>query len=208
MARTKPSSLRYYLDGPPAPEALEGWKLQLSGNGKNVSITMDDVSSACELVHQARRFVCVCNWSIAQTWDGYRLADVLSTFLDFDGDGTGIYLYERGIGTHEKGQYDTSVNLAQSLTNVALLVVGIDGEPLTLERGAPMRFVDFTLFGYKLVKGLQRLEFRDKPYQGPWEIDKGYDWDGTVYPRRYSCIDLNCTVLLNRVGEQPVDPKQ
>ncbi len=208
MARTKPSSLRYYLDGPPAPEALAGWRLQIAGNGQRVGIAMDEIAETCEFVHQRRRFVCVCNWSIAHTWDGYRLADILAAFIGYQGDGTSLYLYERSIGTPEKGQYDTSIGLAQALANESLLVVGIDGAPLALERGAPMRFIDFTLYGYKCVKGIERIELRTEPYKGPWEIEKGYDWDGTVLPRRYSCVDLNSTVLFRQLGEQAVDLEQ
>ena len=56
------------------------------------------------------------------------------------------------------------------------------------------------------VKRLQLLELRDQPYQGPWETAKGYDWDGTVLPRRYSCVDLDATVMLSQLGERDVDP--
>jgi DMSO/TMAO reductase YedYZ molybdopterin-dependent catalytic subunit len=206
MPRTKPSSLRYFLDGPPAPDAIANWKLQLSGNDIEATVTAAEIAETCELVHQTRRAVCVTNWSIAHTWDGYRLADVLRTFLGYTGDGSGVFLYQRGIGTPDKGKYDTSVDLAQSLANEALLIIGIDGAKLTLERGAPMRFLDPGLYLYKCVKSLERLELRTEPYQGAWETDKAYDFDGTVLPRRYSCIDIDSTLILDRIGEQAVDP--
>ena len=204
--RIKPSSLRYYLDGPPDKASLADWRLTLSGNGHLVSADLDEIAARCHSVRQLRRFVCVCNWSIAHEWDGYTLADILATFLDYTGDGTGLHLYQRGIGTCDKGKYDVSVGLQQALANNALLVVGIDGVPLALERGAPLRFVDFSRYGYKSVKGLELLEIRSEPFESVWENQKSYDPEGTVLPRRYNCVDLDATVQLALYGEQKVNP--
>lgn len=101
-------------------------------------------------------FHCVTTWTrTGVRWGGYRLEDVLKTvvvpqvrpqeaarylcFMTLDG-------YESCI---DRRDIDADTLLADQL----------NGEPLSLEHGAPLRLVAPALYGYKNPKHINRIEF-------------------------------------------------
>lgn len=195
----KPSSLRYYQDGPPDSVDRNAWRLDISAmDGTSVSLSFDDLLSLPQVDHD-RRMVCVCNWSIRDVWSGVLLADVLKLVGMTDpGD---LYLKQISIGTPEKGKYESTLPLRAALERNALLCHKINGEELSLERGYPLRLIDFGLYGYKCVKGLQRLEITDKFEIGEWEKKAGYTKEGTIRPKRYWIVDLVEHRFVGKPGE-------
>jgi DMSO/TMAO reductase YedYZ molybdopterin-dependent catalytic subunit len=183
----KPSSLRYYQDGPPEHVDLEAWRLSVGGIGLDgVELSYDELTSMPR-VEQDRRMVCVCNWSIREVWTGVLLADVMELAgLRDPGD---LYLRQESVGTPEKGTYDSTIPLRGALERDALLCYELGGEPLPMERGFPLRLLDFGQYGYKGVKGLRTLELTDRFELGVWERKAGYAKDGTIRPKRYWIVD-------------------
>jgi DMSO/TMAO reductase YedYZ molybdopterin-dependent catalytic subunit len=196
---SKPSSLRYYQDGPPAGVDLRTWCLDVTDvGGATVSLSYDQLGGLPS-VEESRRMVCVCNWSIRHTWDGVRLSDVLARVGRTDG--TGLYLRQTSIGTPEKGTYATTIPLQDALDRGALLVRSIDGQPLSLERGFPLRLMDFGLYGYKCVKGLRSLEVTTEYELGEWERRAGYPLDGTIRAKKYWICDFRVSRYVTSRGE-------
>lgn len=198
--RKKPSSLRYYQDGPPAFVDIDTWSLAITGGGG-----VDRVLSFADLnqvpwLTESRRYVCVCNWSVRELWGGYLLADVLR-LAGWDGTTEGLYLKQTSIGTPEKGVYQSTIPLGDAVTRRAILAAHIDGEPLPIERGYPLRLLDFGLYGYKSVKGLAQLEVTTIFELGAWEKKAGYALDGQIMPKRYRICDLDRHEFLSRPGE-------
>jgi DMSO/TMAO reductase YedYZ molybdopterin-dependent catalytic subunit len=196
----KPSSLRYYQDGPPAAVDLNTWRLRLTGLG-----VPDRALSFAELaelprVLANRRYVCVCNWSIREEWAGYLLEDLLRC-CGWDGRVEGRYLRQVSIGTPDKGVYESTIPLGPALARQAMLIDRVGGEPLPLERGYPLRLIDFGLYGYKSVKGLARLEMTDTFELGIWERKAGYALDGEIQPKRYRFCDLGGHHFVTGPGE-------
>lgn len=195
----KPSSLRYYQDGPPKFVELDTWKLSVSGLVKQeLSLTYSDILSLPQ-VEKNRRMVCVCNWSIRRTWKGV----LLSTVIEMAGilDREGLYLKQTSIGTKEKGVYQATIPLNEAIRRQAMLIHSVDGEPLPLEQGYPLRLIDFGLYGYKNVKGLSNLEITRFYELGEWEKRAGYDIDGTINPKKYWIVDLRKWQFVDRPGE-------
>ena len=195
----KPSSLRYYQDGPPESVDLSRWTLEVGGLGlKDLNLSHEELGKLPQ-VEQNRRMVCVCNWSIRETWKGVLLADVLKAAGLEETDG--MYLKQTSIGTPEKGVYESTMPLAPALERDALLCHSLNGSPLPMERGYPLRLLDFGLYGYKNVKGLKRLEVTDEFELGEWERKAGYKKDGTIRPKRYWMVDLVEHKFVGEPGE-------
>jgi DMSO/TMAO reductase YedYZ molybdopterin-dependent catalytic subunit len=109
-------------------------------------------------IEQQSDFHCVTTWSCRSLrWSGY-------TFLDF-------YRYfaiplaganpnATFVVLHGQDGYRTSLPLADLLASDVLLADRLDGEPLSMEHGGPMRLVAPAHYGYKSVKHISSVEFR------------------------------------------------
>lgn len=196
----KPSSLRYYQDGPPESVDIDAWRLDITGLAGVNAVLDYRAFTRLPWVEESRRYICVCNWSIRENWGGYLLADVLNA-AGWSGQTEGLYLRQTSIGTPEKGVYESTIPLEPAVRRRALLITHLDAEPLPLERGYPLRLLDFGLYGYKSVKGLRRLEITTVFELGEWEKKAGYTLDGEIRPKRYRMCDLNRHEFIEHTGE-------
>lgn len=196
--RKKPSSLRYFQEGP-QPIDLNIWRLRVNGlSNKPLSLSYDELNTFPS-TYAHRRTVCVCLWSIKRHWDGILLADVLSAAgVDLTDDS--LYLKQYSQGT-QRGVYDSTIHLKTAVNRQAILATHVDGAELPLENGFPLRLIDFGLYGYKCVKALSRLEVTRQNEIGYWEDYAGYEIDGTIKPKKYYLVDLRRKVFFERSGE-------
>ncbi|MBA4538132.1 molybdopterin-dependent oxidoreductase [Bacillus aquiflavi] len=195
----KPSSLRYYQEGPPKSIDLATWRLSVTGLvEKELTLTYEDILQMPQ-VEESRRMVCVCNWSIRRTWKGVLLSDVIKLVRVTNPEK--YYLKQTSIGTKEKGVYESTIPLGDALSRRALLVHSVDGEPLPIEQGYPLRLFDFGLYGYKNVKGLAELKVTKEYQIGEWERRAGYDINGIVRPKKYWIVDLKKWGFIEEPGE-------
>lgn len=207
MAKTpriekKPSSLRYYQDGPPASVDVSKWRLKVrSVAGREVGISYQDLL-AFPQVSTNRRTVCVCNWTIRRTWTGVLLKEVLNhAGVEGIDDRADLFLKQQSIGTPGKGQYDSTIRLRDAIARGAMIIHSVDDEPLSLEQGYPVRLIDFGVYNYKGVKGLEHLIVTDRFEIGHWEKYAGYDIEGTIKTKKYYCIDLAGHRFIDKPGE-------
>ena len=196
----KPSSLRYYQDGPPTHVDLEAWQLTVAGLGITETAFSYEQLRELPRVEEDRRYVCVCNWSTRESWGGYLLVDLLAR-AEWDRRPAGRYLKQTSIGTPDKGVYESTIPLGDAVDRRAMLIDTINGDPLPMERGYPLRLLDFGLYGYKSVKGLHRVEITGSFQLGEWERRAGYALDGQIQPKRYRLCDLSCHHFIDGPGE-------
>jgi DMSO/TMAO reductase YedYZ molybdopterin-dependent catalytic subunit len=126
-------------------------------------LTILDALQGLPRVEQVSDFHCVTTWSRRSLrWGGVR-------FVDF---------FERVVVPRARPQPNasflifrgqdgarTSLLLEDLLVPDVLLADTLDGSPLTVEHGAPLRLVAPAQYGYKSVKHLSRIEFR-RGYEG------------------------------------------
>ena len=89
------------------------------------------------------------------------------------------------------GTYETTVSLKDLDHPRVLLAYGVEGEPLELEYGGPLRMIIPQLYGYKSCKWLETITFTDRMEGGYWE-DRGYSREGTIEPG--ITLDVNAGV--------------
>lgn len=118
---------------------------------------------------QVSDFHCVTGWSVFRiTWEGVRLRDLL--------DLVGV----RPPADHVKfysddGVYTDDLPLDVARGDDILLAYLMDGKPLPLANGGPVRLVIPQMYAYKSVKWLNGVELITGPHTGYWE--------GFGYPR-------------------------
>ncbi|TIM68768.1 MAG: molybdopterin oxidoreductase, partial [Mesorhizobium sp.] len=82
-------------------------------------------------------------------------------------------------------KYYGSIDLIDARHPQTILAYGLNGKPLPVENGAPLRVRVERQIGYKMPKYLRRIELVDSfaaiggGRGGYWE-DNGYDWYGGI----------------------------
>ena len=118
-------------------------------------------------------FHCVTGWVVPNlTWKGVRLTDLFAQVKPLP-SATHITLYS------SDGQYTDSISLEQASKPDVMLAHSMNGAPLPLEQGRPVRLIIPEMYGYKNVKWVNRLEFTDHPIDGYWEV-RGYPVDAFI----------------------------
>jgi DMSO/TMAO reductase YedYZ molybdopterin-dependent catalytic subunit len=132
---------------------------------------------------QITRHDCVEGWSSIAKWRGVRLAALLEQAALRP---TAKYLVFHCADTLEltldgTGQYYESIDLVDAVHEQTILAYEMNGEPLPVAHGAPLRLRVERQLGYKMAKYVMRIEVVDRFDQiglgkgGYWE-DRGYQW--------------------------------
>jgi methionine sulfoxide reductase catalytic subunit len=137
----------------PAPD-LKTWELTVQGaGGSDIRVKLPDLDKLPR-VAQSSRLKCVQCWSGRVNWEGFRGQDLLELI------GAKTDLQWLRVDCADK--YYDFVKLEDLLHPRTLFALGMNGEALTPEHGAPLRLVIPGKYGYKSSKLITRLTFADK----------------------------------------------
>jgi DMSO/TMAO reductase YedYZ molybdopterin-dependent catalytic subunit len=162
---------------------FESWRLRVDGLVMQpMSLSLADLR-ALPSQTQITRHDCVEGWSCIGSWTGPRLSTVLSA--------VGLRPEARFVVFHCADEvlryvdgmyaYYESVDLIDAYHPQTILAYELNGMPLPLANGAPLRVRIERQLGYKMAKFLTRIEVTDRIDHirggrgGYWE-DQGYDW--------------------------------
>ncbi|MCF8152234.1 MAG: molybdopterin-dependent oxidoreductase, partial [Sulfuritalea sp.] len=138
------------------PRETEQIRLRISGECLNTE-ELDDPLAGLPRTEQISDFHCVTTWSHrALRWSGVRFADFYAHHIAPRlAPGSQVAT----VALRGQDGYRTSLPLEDLLADDVLLADGLDGKPLGIEHGAPLRIVAPAHYGYKSLKHLSRLEF-------------------------------------------------
>jgi DMSO/TMAO reductase YedYZ molybdopterin-dependent catalytic subunit len=169
------------------------WCLKLRGKVRfEMGLTLGTLRTQLPAVTKTGVFLCVCRWGAINEVKGVRLQDVVQLAqptlpLDY------TYVMQRSVAGPNGHVYESSIPLAQALDDDAILAYELDGQPLSMDLGWPLRLINFNLYGYKQVKCLGELVFTDEFKPGWWETEKQYDIKGVIRPG--PTVIVNCESL-------------
>ena len=139
------------------PAETSARTLKVVGNVAN-ELIIADVLDGLPVIEQISDFHCVTTWSRrALRWGGVRFADFYEQV---------IVPQARPLAEARtfilRGQDGarTTMLLEDLLAPDVLIATTLDGAPLSVEHGAPMRLIAPAHYGYKSVKHLSRIEIR------------------------------------------------
>lgn len=148
---------------------LATWQLDVLSSGKNPVI---ERSLPIGAIHQLPRyeivteFKCVEGWSQIVHWAGARLSDFIATY--------GHETPYVGLMTPDRDYY-VGLDRESALHSQSLLAYEMNGKPLTLGHGAPLRLVCPLKYGVKSIKRIGAIQFTDERPADYW-AERGYDW--------------------------------
>lgn len=148
-------------------------QFRLTINGavnRPLSLSLADIQSL-PLISMIIRHVCVEGWAAIVQWGGVRLKDLIAISQP---KANVKYVYFKSAD----GYYE-SWDLKSSLHPQTLMAYQKNGEPLSVENGAPLRLASPIKLGYKLSKWVTQIILVEEllPMKGYWE-DQGYEWFG------------------------------
>jgi sulfoxide reductase catalytic subunit YedY len=148
------------------------WSVSVEGEvNKPRSFTMDEILKIAPLEERIYRHRCVEAWSIVVPWIGYSLSALIKlvdpkptaryvafqSYYDFKQMPLGKYA---GIAL----PYVEGLRMDEAMHPLALLCVGMYGETLPNQDGAPVRMVLPWKYGFKSIKSLVKIRFvKDQP---------------------------------------------
>lgn len=176
---------------------LNDWRLKIDGVvDKPVTLTMEDIRrmpavemvAVVECAGNGRSFfdppVPGLQWSVGAVgnarWRGVRLADVLkragvresAVEVLFDGA-------DEPLGTMQ--DFRRSITIKKALDPNTLLAYEMNGQPISLKHGFPMRVCAAGWASDSWVKWLTSITVLDKPWDGFW-MKNAYRWPGHGVP--------------------------
>ncbi len=149
---------------------VDAWRLRVEGPDGSVldEHTIDDVTGLGEeeLVVEHK---CIEGWSSITHWGGVPFARFAEPYLREIGRTEYV-----SIVTVDR-RYYVGLDLEAALHPQVLLGTRLDGEPLDLPHGAPLRLVSPHHYGIKSIKQIGSIRFTDDRPADFW-AERGYDW--------------------------------
>jgi methionine sulfoxide reductase catalytic subunit len=163
---------------------LRPWTIKIDGMvEKAQEIGIDDLIRKMPLEERLYRHRCVERWSMAIAWSGFPFAKLvelakplssakyvrMETFLDpslASGQRQSWYPWP----------YVEGLTMAEATNELAFLVTGAYGKPVSKQMGAPLRLAVPWKYGFKSIKSIVRFHFTDQRPKSFWEALQGSEY--------------------------------
>jgi DMSO/TMAO reductase YedYZ molybdopterin-dependent catalytic subunit len=169
-------------------ENFAHWRLTVDGMvTRPLSLSVADIRRLPART-QITRHDCVEGWSAIGQWTGVPLGLLLKAAGVFPQAKYAVFHCADNLegepakgGEQAPGQYYESIALVDAFHPQTLIAHSMNGAPLDVAHGAPLRLRVERLLGYKQAKYVQRIQLTDRltglygERGGYWE-DRGYDW--------------------------------
>jgi sulfoxide reductase catalytic subunit YedY len=148
------------------------WTVQIEGEVKKpMTIDIDRLTKLAPLEERIYRLRCVEGWSMVIPWVGYSLSNLIRQV-----EPTGNAKYVEFVTLADKKQmpgvgsrvlewpYVEGLRMDEAMHPLTLLTVGMYGQVLPNQNGAPVRIVVPWKYGFKSAKSIVKIRFvRDQP---------------------------------------------
>jgi hypothetical protein len=137
--------------------------------GETQNITMDQIKALqkTEIVYD---FKCVEGWDQIQYWGGLKFADFVTHF----GLADQVALGYVGMMTPDK-KYYVGLDMDSVMHPQTILAYEMNGQPIPLRHGAPLRLIIPVKYGIKNIKRIGCISFSNTRPRDYW-AENGYDY--------------------------------
>ena len=155
------------------------WSIAVEGAcGKPGVYTLEDILKPHPLEERIYRHRCVEGWSIVVPWVGFALGDLLKRFEPNGGarfvEFVTVMRPDEMVG--QRGRfwsllpwpYNEGLRIDEAMHPLTLMAVGLYGEELPNQNGAPLRLVVPWKYGFKSIKSIVKIRFVEKQPTTTW----------------------------------------
>jgi methionine sulfoxide reductase catalytic subunit len=156
------------------------WSVTIDGLcGKPGTYTLEDVLKPHTIEERVYRMRCVEGWSMVIPWDGFSLGDFLkrfepastARFVEF----TTVWRPQEMAGQRRRlpallpWPYREGLRMDEAMHPLTILAIGLYGESLLNQNGAPLRLVVPWKYGFKSSKAIVKIRFVDRQPLNTWQ---------------------------------------
>ena len=152
------------------------WTVSIEGQvRKNKTINIDDILKLAPLEERIYRMRCVEGWSMVIPWVGFPLAQLIKW-----AEPTANAKYVEFVSLADSQQmpgtnlpildwpYVEGLRMDEAMNPLTIMAVGLYGESLPNQNGAPMRLVVPWKYGFKGAKAIVKIRFTEKMPVTTW----------------------------------------
>ena len=200
------------------------WSVSVDGLVANkTKYDMNDIMKLAPLEERIYRHRCVEAWSIVVPWVGYPLSEIIkksepspkAKYVAFES------YYDAGQMPEARFSglqlpYVEGLRLDEAMNPLTLLCVGMYGESLPNQDGAPVRLIVPWKYGYKSIKSIVKIRLVEKQPSSTWNLmqPNEYGFYSNVNPdvdhprwsqaseRRLGDLTKRKTLMFNGYGDQ------
>jgi|SRR5579872_7449516 len=172
------------------------WSVAIEGACAKPGVyTLEDILKPHSVEERVYRHRCVEGWSIVVPWDGFPLSDLLkryeptgnARFVEF----TTILRPQEMVGQRRFAQilpwpYREGLRIDEAMHPLTFVAIGLYGEELANQNGAPLRLVVPWKYGFKSIKSIVKIRFVDAQPVTTWQAaaPEYYGFYSNVNPSR------------------------
>jgi methionine sulfoxide reductase catalytic subunit len=156
------------------------WSITVDGLvSKPATYALEDVLKPLALEERVYRMRCVEGWSMVIPWIGFPLADFLKR-VEPQGSAKYVAFQTLVRPSEMRGQtgffqpldwpYAEGLRLDEAMHPLTTLAVGLYGETLPNQNGAPIRLVVPWKYGFKGIKSIVRISLVEKQPATSWNL--------------------------------------
>ena len=155
------------------------WTITVEGEAKHTgSFQLEDFIKPYTLEERIYRLRCVEGWSMVIPWVGFPLADMIkrfepnskARFVEF----TTLHDPKRMPGQNRDvldWPYVEALRIDEAMHPLTLLAVGLYGDVLPNQNGAPLRLVVPWKYGFKSIKSIVKIRFTEQQPKTTWNVE-------------------------------------
>ncbi len=155
----------------------EPWKVVIEGEcAKPAAYQLEDLLKGVTLEERIYRLRCVEAWSMVIPWVGFPLSEVLkraeptgkAKFVQFDT----AFDPASMIGVRQpvlRWPYTEGLRMDEAMHPLAILAVGLYGEEMPKQDGAPIRLIVPWKYGFKSIKSIVKIRFTERQPLNTWQ---------------------------------------
>ena len=169
------------------------WSVAVEGHCAKPGVyTLEDILKPHSLEERLYRMRCVEGWSMVIPWVGFPLGDLLkrfeptsnAKFVEF----TTVLRPQEMVGQRRnvlRWPYKEGLRMDEALHPLTIMAVGVYGESLPNQHGAPLRLVVPWKYGIKGIKSIVKIRFVDTQPLTTWQMEapEYYAFYSNVNPR-------------------------
>ena len=160
------------------------WSVTVAGEAEvKGTFTLEDILKPHALEERIYRLRCVEAWSMIVPWVGFPLADLVKRFKP-----TSRARYVEFTTLQDPRQmpgqryqilnwpYVEGLRMDEAMHPLALMVVGVYGQVLPNQNGAPLRLIVPWKYGFKSCKSIVKINFVERQPQTAWNVATPHEY--------------------------------